>query len=483
MLKNSAWNRRSFSTLGKLWDKFSLREDKTLWNKATADAKRHESPFPVVLQAPHPRETKVTRLSNGVRVVSETPALPGVVTMAVMLEVGTRNETKESSGALFSIQSTKLKTNLHTNETINNHMVMMTGGDYDVTYDRERTLFKASCLAHDVQDVFGMVSDCVLEPRSSVTANAAISKMKELRKVSPYKYPGIHETDQLFAGCFGNKGLGMPLQGTEKNDVNLTAYALQKFQMENYSPERVIIGGVNIENHGEFVGLVEEYFGNLRYGSSLSQPEHAVFKEAELKITDTESNKNEVMLVFETAPNSSRDFLLAALAREYFGFADVGTPSSYLRNNGVFVSEFYNKEKALHAAEALNFGFNDVGLFGFRIATASDGTNRVLDSLFNHLQKVDKASELFFIQAVKRLRNGIVASTENDCGRLKELLHHVSVFGEFRLEKLLAEIDALTPADLHAFLKKTVAGKAAILSKGPSAGTVHSLEHIKRSLK
>lgn len=483
MLKNSALNRRSFSTIERIWNKFSFREDKTLWNKATADARRHESPFPVTLQAPHTREVRVTKLSNGVRVVSETPSLPGVVTMGVMLEVGTRNETKESSGALFSIQSTKYKTNLHTNETINNQMVMMTGGDYDVTYDRERTLFKASCLSHDVQDVFAMVSDCILEPRSSVTANAAIAKMKYLRKVSPYKHPGLQETDQLFAGVFGSKGLGMPLQGAEKNDMNLTAYALQKFQMENYSPERIIVGGINVENHGEFVGLVEEYFGNLRYGSSLSQTEHATFKEAELRITDAESSRNEVLLVFETASNSTRDFLLSALAREYFGFADVGSPDSHLRNNGVFVSEFYNKEKALHSAEALNFGFNDVGVFGFRVATTADGTNRVLDALFDHVHKADKASELFFIQAVKRLRNGVVATAENDCGRLKELLNHMSVFGEFRLEKVLAEIDALTPADLHAFLKKTVAGKAAVLSKGPGVGAVHTLDHIKKSLK
>lgn len=483
MLKNTALTRRAFSTFDRLVNTLSLRGNNDSWAKATTDPRHHDSPFHVSLLTPQQRQTKVTRLDNGVRVVSETPAIPGVVTFGVQLDVGTRNETKESSGALFSIQSTKFKTNLNTNETINNHMIQMAGGTYDVQYDRERTLFKASCLSHDVQDVFSMLADCVLEPRSSVTANAAISKIKDLRKIGPYKHPGILETDLLFGAIFGGDGLGLPLQGSEKNDLNLNAYTLQKFQIENYSPERIIIGGLNVENHGEFVNLVEEYFSDIRYGTHLNTPPKQDFREVEVKLADPESNKNEILLAFEGSLNNAKDFLLASLAREYFGFADVSNPSCFQRNNGVFVSEFYNKEKSLHAAEAFNFSFNDTGMFGFRLSTSSDNSNRVLDALGNHLQTMDKASDLHFIQAQKRLRRTVVDATEDDCGRLRELLNHVSVFGEFRLDAMLAEIDQLTPKDLTAFLKKTVGGKTSILVKGPNVAGVHSHDKIKQLLK
>jgi predicted Zn-dependent peptidase len=327
-----------------------------------------------------------------------------------------------------------------------------------------------------------MVADCVLEPRSSVTANAAIGKMKHLRKVLPYKCPGLAETDQLFGAIFGEKGLGMPLHGSDKNDVNLNAYVLQKFQIENYSPERMIVGGIGIENHGEFVTMVEEHFANIRYGSQLHTPEKQVFQEAELKIADPEVHKNQVLLLFESVPNSAKEFLVSALVREYFGAADVNNPAIQNTNNGVFMTDFYNKEKSIHSAEALNFHFNDVGLLGFRLTTTSDGSNRALDALANHLQKLDQASEIHFVQAVKRLRHSIIDATENPCSRLKELLTQVSVFGESRLDQLLSEIDKLTISDLTSFLRKTIGGKGALLVRGPNVGGVHALSEFKKLL-
>lgn len=480
MLRKSPLNRASFGTFNKIIDTLACRGSTDMWRKANADPKRHDSPFPVTLLTPQERQVKVTRLDNGVRVVSETPALPGTVTMGVHLDVGSRNETHETSGALFSIKSTMYKTNLHTNETINNHMIQQAGGSYDVTFDRERTLFKASSLSHDVQDVMSMVADCVLEPRSSVTANVAIGKMSHLRKVLPYKYPGLLETDKIFGAIFGEKGLGMPLHGSDKNDVNLNAYTLQKFQIENYSPERIIVGGIGVDNHGEFVSLVEEHFGSIRYGSKLHAPEKQEFQEVELKISDAESHKHQVLLLFESVPHSAKEFLVSALVREYFGSADVGNPAVQSGNNGVFVTDFYNKEKSIHSAEAVNFHFNDVGLFGFRLTTSSDGSNRALDSLANHLQQLDKASDLHFLQAVKRLRHSVIAATENPSTRLQELLTQVSVFGESRLDQLLAEVDKLTVNDLTSFLRKTMGGKAALLVSGPNAGSVHSLSELKK---
>jgi len=46
----------------------------------------------------------------------------------------------------------------------------MSGGTFDMEYDQESTYFKANCLSHDVVDVFNMVADCALEPRSFLAA-------------------------------------------------------------------------------------------------------------------------------------------------------------------------------------------------------------------------------------------------------------------------------------------------------------------------
>jgi len=91
--------------------------------------------------------------------------------MGILINMGTRDETNESSGSLLNIKNTYLKTVLNTNETVNYGMVQMSGGSFEMDYNQENSYFRASCLSHDVVDIFNMVADCSLEPRSVVAAS------------------------------------------------------------------------------------------------------------------------------------------------------------------------------------------------------------------------------------------------------------------------------------------------------------------------
>lgn len=92
---------------------------------------------------PSSRILQSSQLENGIKVVTESPIMPGLVSFGVLIDVGTRDETKANSGALHSIKTTYYKSALNTNETINYGMIQMSGGKYDMNYDREKTIFKA----------------------------------------------------------------------------------------------------------------------------------------------------------------------------------------------------------------------------------------------------------------------------------------------------------------------------------------------------
>lgn len=194
-------------------------------------------------------------MKNGITVVTETPDVVGAVGIQVLLNVGTRDETSKTSGALLSLKNSYYKTVLNTNETINYGMVQQSGGSFTMDYDQENTHFKASCLSHDVVDIFRMVSDCAIEPRSVVAANVAIGKAKGTHAL--HQGTGAHFNDSLFRTAFGLNGLGNPILGLSSNIEYLNASTLQYFQMKNITPNRIIIGASNVENHAEFVELVE----------------------------------------------------------------------------------------------------------------------------------------------------------------------------------------------------------------------------------
>jgi len=43
-------------------------------------------------------------------------------------------------------------------------------------YDQEKMYFKGHCIEYDVSDMFQMMVDCALEPRSVLAANVARAK-------------------------------------------------------------------------------------------------------------------------------------------------------------------------------------------------------------------------------------------------------------------------------------------------------------------
>ena len=91
--------------------------------------------------------------------------------MGILLNVGSRDETQETSGSCMAIKQTYLKTLKHTNETINYGMIQMTGGECDMEYDEETMFFHAYSFEYDVTDVFRMLGDMAFEPRSILAAN------------------------------------------------------------------------------------------------------------------------------------------------------------------------------------------------------------------------------------------------------------------------------------------------------------------------
>jgi predicted Zn-dependent peptidase len=202
----------------------------------------------VEVQSAEPKY-QVTKLANGVTVLTESTTVPANVQLGILVDVGTRDETAETSGSLLSIKNTYMKTVLNTNETVNYGVHQMSGGTFDMDYDRESTYWRASCLAHDVVDVFSMIVDCAFEPRSVVAANVGIYKNTQSHKLDSISGGNNEFNDGLYRLAYGNKGLGNSLLGNKSNISNLTAQTLQKFQIETLSPHKITICGGGIDNH------------------------------------------------------------------------------------------------------------------------------------------------------------------------------------------------------------------------------------------
>ena len=208
------------------------------------------------------------------------------------------------------MKNTYLKTLKHTNETINYGMIQMSGGDMQMDYDQERTFFKGHCIEYDVIDMFQMMVDLALEPRSVLAANVARSKNKKSHDLDHYlhKYdPNSLNHEYLLRTAYGFNTLGMPRLGMEHNIDNIDARMLQQFIMDNVTPRKCLIVASGVKNHREYVDLVKERLGEL-----LPVPEHEYVRQKSEYIggeyrTWTESPNTNITIAFESIPWAHED--------------------------------------------------------------------------------------------------------------------------------------------------------------------------------
>ena len=110
--------------------------------------------------------------------------------------------------------------------------------------------------------------------------------------------------------------MGNPIQGRRNNVGNLSAYVLQRFQRENIVPNRVVISATGIENHQEFVDLVQEKMYNTQLSSKGAERTPAEYRGGEVRNLKESSNIH-ITLAFEGG--NHRDALPFAIAQTLLG--------------------------------------------------------------------------------------------------------------------------------------------------------------------
>ena len=422
-------------------------------------------------------EVSTTRLSNGITVVAETPRIPSTVTMGILLDVGSRDEDSKTSGALHSIKTTYYKSFLRTNETINYGMVQMSGGRYAMDFSREHTIFKATCLSHDVVDIFTMMTDCVFEPRNFVSTNVAINKLPHSHLLAKLTNSHHEMTDKIFQACYGSYGLGNPILGAEKNILNLDAYTMQQFQLNNFATDKVVVAAVNVEHPEEFFELAELRLGNLQYNQNAKEREASKFQESDVRNLKKGSNSN-LAIIFEAGSWKADDLLNHYLLSELLGRVEVGNNDALSTARNRLTHNVYSKNAFIDSLEATNMHFSDSGLFILRANVNGDNVNKAIELIAGEL-KGFKITDAELRVAKKKLKLRLINAMEDDSIRIEELLKQTSVYGKADLKSVIQKVDAIDAASVQNTIKNLITGKMSFILESESLQNIHNTDKIK----
>jgi processing peptidase subunit alpha len=411
------------------------------------------------------------------------------ICIGFLINVGTRDETPETSGSLLALKNTYLKTLKHTNETINYGMIQMSGGYMQMDYDQERTYFRGHCIQYDVIDMFQMMVDIALEPRSVLAANVAKSKNQkthDLHKHLSHYDPFANNQENLLRTAYGYNTLGMPRYGMENNVGNLDARVLQNFIMDNITPKKCLIVASGVQNHREYVDLVKE-----RLGDYLTVPEHMdqYQRQASEYIggetrTWTESPATSISLAFESVPWNHDDvsafYLMNTLIGQATAFSSGGPGKGmYCRA----VTNLMQQHGFIDGASAINSHFTDSGLFGINVEGPGSHSAELLQVAVEELNKLrEPISDAELNRAKNLLKMNVMMALENSGDRLEEIARNFQTFGALNIHEYIDKINAVTSDQINRAATKCLAGKPTMVVSGGAVNLVPGISDVSRML-
>ena len=355
-------------------------------------------------------------------------------------------------------------------------------------YDQEKMYFKGHCIEYDTIDMFQMMVDLALEPRSVLAANVARSKNKKSHDLHHHlsKYdPFADNQEFLLRTAYGFNTLGMPRLGLEHNIDNIDARMLQQFIMDNLTPKKCLIVASGIKNHKEYVDLVKERIGEL-----LPVPEHEYQRTKSEYIggeyrTWTESPSTNIMLAFESAPwvdkNVPAFYLMNTLIGSATSFSSGGPGKGmYCRA----ITNLMQKYNFVDGASAINSHFSDSGLFGMSIEGPGSHSQELMSVLVEELNRLrDPIPDEELSRAKNILKMNILMAMERQEDRLEEIARNFQTFGDLSFHQYCDQIDQITTRDINSAAEKILGGKPTMVVTGGAINLVPGITDVQRQLQ
>lgn len=344
-------------------------------------------------------------------------------------------------------------------------------------YDQERMFFKGHCLEYDTIDMFQMLVDIALEPRSVMAANVARSKNRKSHDLHKHlhKYdPFSDNLEMLLRTAYGYNTLGMPRLGLEHNIDNIDARMLQQFIMDNITPKKCLIVASGVKNHKEYVDLVKERLGDL-----LPVPEHLYKRTPSEYIggefrTWTETPQTNILLAFQTSPWAHEDTAAYHVINTLIGNSQHGKNRAYnLTKTHNFVDQ----------VQSLNNHFSDSGLFGITIEGAGSHSQDLLQVALEEVSRLkDRVGDEELARAKNKLKMNILLGLEKQEDRLEEIAKNFLTYGDLTFHKYAEQIDAVTADDISRAASRALSTKPTMIVTGGAINLVPNITDVQRQL-
>ena len=412
----------------------------------------------------------VTRLANGLTVVSHEMAHLASAAVGVWVNVGSRAENRDQNGLTHLLEHMAFKGTRRRSAQGIAEEIEAVGGELNAATSVENTAYYARIIAEDMPLAVDILSD-ILQDSTFDEEELRREKHVILQELGAARdVPEDWVFDLFQETAWPNQAIGRPILGTPGTVRNFARPQLNSYLGTHYRAPSMVLSAAGALSHDGLVRLAEDHFSTL---SSERGPEAppAVYHGGE-RHEFRDSMETQIVLGFEGVPYTSEDRHAAQLFASVLG----GGMSSRL------FQEIREKRGLCYSIYAFHWAYSDTGVFAIHAATGEEDIATLMPVMFDELERVaSDISEEELARSRAQTRASLLMSMESPAARASQIARQVLAYGRpLELEEILDQIASVTVDDIRTIAARLLTGSLPTLvsvghDKGlPGIGDIQS---------
>jgi len=414
----------------------------------------------------------VTKLSNGIDLILETPQMPNYVSIVIEYNFGIQDETIEGSGYLQYLEN-----------CIKSYLIVYGKGLHNTTisFDKESFTIKIACMAYQVDEFL------------ELTFRALRSEALQRSVLDSMEYDKEQDNDirlLIEQAAFGTTGKGKPTGGLSSSYANKDRWYKEalRFHMENMRPENIMIAASGVYNNSEFIKVVEKHSKLIEQqtGSATNvtpirgQTDRIdaylagklivprVKPDKMIHFDESDMNAEQVAIAFPTNGVAHRDFYTWLIIDSVIG------ESSYFSSGGPGKGMHALAVKMLHLCvpathiQVLRESYKSHGLFGLIYKGTQDSAETLFEHITQNLKALDKKiTKEELSRARNILKSKVVMNMEGQQTRIEEIAANYKKYsGKIEIDNYMEKLDSVTYDQVIELVRQTLKQKPSVAAIG-----------------
>jgi predicted Zn-dependent peptidase len=401
---------------------------------------------------------RLTRLPNGLTVVSETMPRVETVSFGAYVHAGTRNESAAENGVSHFLEHMAFKGTDKRDAAAIAREIENVGGHLNAYTAREQTAYYCKTLKDDLALSVDIIGD-ILTHSTFIPEELERERGVILQEIGQANdTPDDIVFDHFQATAFPDQAMGRPTLGTEDIIREMKRETLTSYMRNHYGPSRMVVAAAGALEHEALLDLVQRHFEDLP-NVAPPEPELARYAGGEFR-EDRDLDQVHIVLGFPSVDYTHRLHFPTMLLSTVLG----GGMSSRL------FQEIREKRGLVYSIYSFANPFKDGGLLAVYAGTGEKEAGELVPVCLEELRKVQKdVTQDELDRAKAQLRASLLMSLESTGSRTEQLARQLQVHGRVvPTEETKQKIAAVTIEQVQEAAVLAFAGAPTLAALGPA---------------